>query len=301
MNLFLKRLVVFLFLLILLLSAADFLFSCRVQQSSRPSIESWHNLLYEEIDADYLIMGSSRAKNHIVPDILDSILNTSSYNLGMSGTRIDLQAAVYDLYLLHHRKPDVILLCVDIFSLFPDERVTDHSQFFPFFRNREFRKRIFPLIHFTLPERFVPLYRFYTTNELESLLKRYPKTLQKGYFPIDGEWDSPSISSVQFGKEEHFQAIFEQFIEHTSKDGIQLVFVLPPMYYEKVKCVLNLDEMLEYYTDIGKKNDIPLLNYYFSDISMDTSNFTDPNHLNRQGAIAFSDSLAHDLLKLKMK
>ena len=57
--------------------------------------------------------------------------------------------------------------------------------------------------------------------------------------------------------------------------------------------------MLGYYTDIGNKYHIPLLNYYFSDVSRDSSNFSDPNHLNEHGAMAFSDTLARDLKRLR--
>ncbi len=296
MRLFLKRFLFFLLLLAVSLPILDFLFSKWMQQSARPSIESWHDLLYEQIDADLVIVGSSRAKNHIDPEILDSILQTNAYNLGMSGTRINLQTAQYELYRSRNRKPDVIVFCIDVFSLIPIERVAQREQYFPFFWDRSFRKHIFPLIHFTSSERFIPLYRYYP-GELLGMLAPYPKSLRKGYFPFDDQWNSPEINTVRFEKEAHFQTLFEQFVENAAKEGVKLVFVLPPMYYEKARRIQALDEMLDYYTEIGNKDRIPLLNYYFSDISRDSTNFMDPNHLNRKGAKAFSEALARDLLE----
>ena len=123
MRLFLKHSCLFLLLLAVLLSLFDFLFSKWVQNSSRPCIESWHDLMYRQIDADLVIVGSSRAKNHIDPEILDTVLHTNAYNLGMSGTKFDLQAAQYNLYRSHNKKPNVILFCIDVFSLLPTKRV----------------------------------------------------------------------------------------------------------------------------------------------------------------------------------
>ena len=295
MRLFLKRLLLFLLLLTVSLPALDFLFSKWMQHSSRPSIEGWFNLMYEQIDADIVIVGSSRAKNHIDPVILDSILHTNAYNLGMSGTRIRLQTAQYDLYSSHNKKPDVIVFCIDVFSLVSIERVALREQYFPFFWDRRFRKAIFPIIHFTASERFIPFYRYYP-GELGGMLKRYPES-RKGFYAFDEQWDSPEVNSVPFEKEEPLQALFEQFVENAVEDGVKMVFVLPPLYYEKARRVRALDEMLEYYTEFGKKNQIPLFNYYFSDISKDSTNFMDPNHLNRKGAEAFSETLARDLLE----
>lgn len=294
MRLFLKHSCLFLLLLAVLLSLFDFLFSKWVQNSSRPCIESWHDLMYRQIDADLVIVGSSRAKNHIDPEILDTVLHTNAYNLGMSGTKFDLQAAQYNLYRSHNKKPNVILFCIDVFSLLPTKRVVMREQYFPFFWDRRFRDRIFPLIHFTPSERFIPLYRYYS-NDLFGIIKIYPKSLRKGFLAIDQQWNSPEINSVPFEKEEHLQAMFELFVDNAVKEGVRLVFILPPMYYEKARRIRALDEMLDYYTEIGKKDNIPLLNYYFSDISKDSTNFQDPNHLNRKGAEAFSKVLASDL------
>ena len=296
MRLFLKRLLVFLLLLAAVLPPADFLFSRRARLSTRPSIEGWYNLLYGQIDADLVILGSSRAKNHVDPDILDSVLHTNSYNLGMSGTRIEMQLAQYELYRAHNKKPDVIVHCIDVFSLLPMTRVYNREQYFPFLWDRDFRKKVFPLVRFTLAERFIPFFRYYPTY-MSDLLHRDSSSTRKGFHPLDLKWDSPTVKPVPFGMEERERSLFEQYVEKASNEGIRMVFVLPPLYYRKQ--VQNLDKMLDYYTELGNRYQIPLLNYYPSEICRDSTNFMDSNHLNRQGAEAFSDSLARDLLVLK--
>ena len=133
---------------------------------------------------------------------------------------------------------------------------------------------------------------------MTGLLTRYPKNLKKGYFPIDDPWIAPQIDSVPFDINGHLQALFEQFLDKTEQERTQMVFILPPLYYEKARRIRDLDRMLGYYTDIGKKYHIPLLNYYFSEVARDSSLFADPNHLNEQGAMVFSDTLARDLKRL---
>ena len=146
MRLFLKRFLLFLLLLAVSLPVFDFLLSKLLQQSSRPSVEGWYNLMSKQIDADLVIVGSSRAKNHIDPVILDSVLHTNAYNLGMSGTRFNLQTAQYELYRSHNKKPEVIVFCIDVFSLIPIDRVAQREQYFPFFWDRRFRDPSLPLL-----------------------------------------------------------------------------------------------------------------------------------------------------------
>lgn len=297
---FLKHLTIFLILLWAVFTPLDFLLSRRARESSHPGTEALYNILYKQIDADIVIIGSSRAKTQVDPDILDSVLGTNTYNIGLTGTRIDLQTAAYDLYRSHNKRPDFIIHCIDLFSLIPNYEVSGRSNYFPFFWDRKFRKKIFPFINFKLSERFIPLIRYYS-SELEQMLRRYPKSLRKGYYPIDAEWKSLEIKPTTFTKGKSFQDIFENYVERVSEEGTQMVFVLPPLYHEKTESLTNLDEMLDYYTSVGERYGIPLLNYLFLDISKDSANFFNYNHLNMSGARAFSDTLAHDLIGITGK
>ncbi len=297
MRLFLKRLVFFLILLAVFLPVMDFLFSWRAQESANANIEAWYDLMHGQIEADLVVLGSSRAQSHVVPDILDSILGTNSYNLGQAGTHLDMHLAKYDLYRARNKKPDIIIHCLDIRTLLPQDNVTDREQYFPYFWDREFRNRIFPVIRFTFPERFIPFYRFFWQN-VPDLLRSNPKLLERGYLPLYGEWDSATFLKREFSIDERFRQEFERYVEKALREGIRLVFVMPPLYYRLKDTFLGLEEMKRFYATLSEKNRIPLLDYTWMGICRDSCLFNNGLHLNHQGARIFTDSLARDLLKL---
>lgn len=75
---------------------------------------------------------------------------------------------------------------------------------------------------------------------------------------------------------------------------------MSPMYYgAKEKCT-QLELMYTTYKRLSQKYNIPLLDYTFSEISKDTTNFYNATHLNKKGSELFSKELANDLKKNKI-
>ena len=62
----------------------------------------------------------------------------------------------------------------------------------------------------------------------------------------------------------------------------------------------NPDEMMAYYDSLASARGIPLLDYTHMWVSNDSSYFADGMHMNRKGAIIFTDSLANDLKRLEI-
>lgn len=62
-----------------------------------------------EFDAETIILGSSRALAGMDAGMLQKLSNTSTYNLGFSGSNIDFQKSILSLFLDHNTPKTVIL------------------------------------------------------------------------------------------------------------------------------------------------------------------------------------------------
>ena len=105
MRRFLYRAVIFLALLCTGFTLSDLALTNYIQYHPYGGVNFWAYLMKDQIDADCIVLGSSRALNHIVPAILDSALSVRSYNLGMAGAHIDDVWARYQLYRLRNKAP----------------------------------------------------------------------------------------------------------------------------------------------------------------------------------------------------
>ena len=296
MRTFLKRGALFSVLAVLCLYAGDYLFSQRVQQTNQIVFEGWDNLMHGRIDADLVIIGSSRAVLQVNPAVLDTVLNVPTYNLGALGSNVDLHLAKYHLFRTYNRKPAAIVHCLDVISMQPSVPY-QREQYFPWFWNRVFRKTIFPVIDFSAAERLLPLYRFYGYNAI-SQMKRQPKALYKGFKGRDLGWHDIDAGADQFRLDADLAAAFEDYLAKAAEEGISVILVFPPLYFEKAARIKGWDELFDYYEGLSHKYRVPFLDYSDMGLCRDTTLFSDEDHLNIRGANIFSDSLAHDLIKL---
>src|SRR5665647_1612683 len=91
----------------------DYFISSGLKQTEEYRFQSWNDIVQSKINADVLIMGNSRAFSHYSPKIIDSILKTNSYNLGIGGHPFNVQYLKYKLYEEHNKKPQLIIQNID--------------------------------------------------------------------------------------------------------------------------------------------------------------------------------------------
>jgi hypothetical protein len=81
---FIKESILLLTVLLITLYIADFVTTKGLKKNTSNVYIDWNKIYDGEIDANLIINGSSISEVQISPIILDSILNVSSYNFGMS-------------------------------------------------------------------------------------------------------------------------------------------------------------------------------------------------------------------------
>ena len=286
-----------------ILAIVDYFYSQAAAKSNVDEIEAWYDLMHGQIDADVIVMGNSRACFHVNPLILDSILGTSTYNLGMDGSWFNRQINKYHLFRKYNRKPQLIVQTIDHLSL---KYAFGYmmEQFFPYFGNMQMRKEILSQEPFTPWEKYVPMYRYYRRYDFEkiyNLLDSTSHTLTKGYKGVEKPWNGAEfrkLKSVRFEVNDTAMTIFDNYLANVKADSIKMVFVYTPHYIELNDKMENLEEMHATYKSFADKYNIPILDYRGMAICSDTTLFYNVMHLNKKGAEIFSDSLAQDLKRL---
>lgn len=275
---------------------ADFFLSEKVKTANGHMLESWYDLMHSQIDADIVIMGNSRVWVHINPLVLDSILGSDSYNLGIDGSTVNRQIHKYNLFRRYNKKPKIIIQSIDAWCMGYGTGY-EKEQLYPYFWNWYLRNEFFESEPFTAFEKYIPLYRYRSFLPLSS----GPRCLVKGYQGMDRHWDGSKfekIKDIKFAPNNITVKMFNDYLAKAKEEGIQVVLVYTPQYIGATKKTTNQAFMHEWYQQIANRYGFPILDYTYIDICKDTTFFYNAMHLNQKGAEIFSDSLANDLKKL---
>lgn len=133
----------------------------------------------------------------------------------------------------------------------------------------------------------------------ENIIK--PEKRIKGYLPRDLNWNS-DFDNALFSKG-HLEVsinkkgihLFEKILTELIQKNIYVLFVYTPEYIEGQKFIKNRAEVMEIYTNISKKYNIPFINYSNDTMSYQKKYFFNSLHLNANGAEKFSKKFALDI------
>ena len=282
------------------MTIVDFLFSSIAKHSNDYAIESWYDLMNGDIQADVIIMGSSRAWVQYKPLALDSILNINSYNLGIDGRHHYSEIKKYHLFKKHNKKPRLIIQNIDIFELNTIDRGYNMYQFYPYFWERDMRKEFINNEPFNAADKFLPMYRFINYG-IRTFLPSDCNYLTKGYRGQIRPWNGEAfmkVDSIRFVSNDTVLRMFDSYLAEARADGIKVIFVYAPIYIGATRKMANIERMYNTYQSLAKKYEIPILDYSHMGICYDTTYFYNAMHLNKRGAEVFSDSLACDIKRL---
>ena len=238
---------------------------------------------------DVLVMGSSRALHHYVPQIIADSLGLTCYNGGQDGNGIIMQYGRWKMISRHHL-PKIIIYDVEpAFDLSINDNFRYMDRLKPFADDKDVRS--FICAHFPL-ERIKLLSRMYRNNykflEILSDCIR-PSVTENGYKPlmghirqevIDAESDSKSLPLGEMD-EVKLDCLLDLMTEARSL-GVQVVLVSSP--YWKGLPTVDLGPVRE----LAENRGIPFIDFSKSSISENPDWFADSMHLNNDGARRFT-------------
>lgn len=243
----------------------------------------------KESTEDVLVFGSSRAKHHYVPDVIEDSLKMTCYNTGEDGNGIILCYGFLKM-VTERYSPKLIIYDVTGFDMDED----DNMKYLDLMKPYYFEKGIDSIFWSVEPKTRIMmlsnLYRYNTTclrvlgNYIHPM-NNYPK----GYLPLHKTMDYEPEN-----KEESEKAVdtlkihfFEEFIRLAQNKGVSLACCVSPSY----KASTN-DEKYKPIKLLCKQYQVPFL-YFGAEqtITSKQSFFQDRKHLNDRGARLYTSLL----------
>lgn len=294
-----KKYLVKILLFFIAIAVVDILFGYACQymndHSKGGGIKSRHYVC-KESNEDVLVFGSSRAKHHYVPDIIEDSLNVTCYNAGEDGNGIILSYGFLKM-ITRRYSPKLIIYDVSSFDLYEDDNMKYLDLMKPYYHEPGIDSIFWAVNPKTRVMMVSNLYRYNTTclrvmGNFIHPMNNYPK----GYSPLTQTMDyEPEIKAKQKGEVDDLKIhIFEEFIQLSKTKGITLICCVSPSYNESQE-----SEQFKPIEHLCAGQGIPFL-YYAADpdISYDKQFFKDRTHMNDTGARLFTSKLMSIFLSL---
>lgn len=274
---------------------------------------------------DIVFLGSSHSYCTFDPEIIDSKLGTSSYQLGMPLQHMD--STYYTMReVLNYQKPKLAVVEV-YWDMMDDEfELTQAGYLFQVIKNkeleREYIKEVFPLsekIKYTFSSfRYQADYFAYRTSELKkSVEEQYKVSMpatqrqegteqyrSKGYTYCDyhmlpDEFDKTNqfknLDGSQWKINETQVKYLKKLVKLCNDNNTDVIFVTAPVANISMEYIKNYNEIHNTVADIAKDEGVQYIdfNYVNGELGLlEHENFRDDAHLNHSGVEIVDDYFA---------
>lgn len=308
MKKFVLRLLLFCLLPLPALYALAYVIDSGLKKSRHFYYAAWNDLFNGTINADLVVLGTSRAMMHFSPKILDSTLQLNSYNLGMDAAPFKIQFERFKIYLRYNKKPKYVIQEVGYtIPLMRNNELPHPQQFLPYLHDTAiWRITSSSGDPFHLADRYFPVYKY--NNELPLIAegvkcyfgKGVKSQMYKGYLGQGKLWDSSfagfkklNPDGVVYPIDQGAVALFEEYLDFCKTNDIRVFLVYPPVFIESNNYIKNLKEIIDTYTRLSAAYNVPFYNYMYDSLNYNTANFYNSRHLNKWGAELFSRKLGY--------
>lgn len=251
--------------------------------------------------ADVLVLGPSTANHHYDTRLLRDSLRMSVYNAGFDGKNIQYSAMVFYSFL-QRCKPKIV--CLDLGpSMLSDEWNGSIGEMNIFYN-------MSPVVHHIINERATSVQKiklcsnlYQCNNSWQWLLHAY---LQHGESTTDGYRPLDVVSSNQFGVKhmpyEQFRVdsvnlrYLDEIVNKCKQRGVKIIFSVSPSLIVTKRS--EFERWIRYY---AARHGVDLLDLQDDERFLKHPTlFYDYTHLNRQGAVLFSQIIV-DHIRQSMK
>lgn len=269
----------------------------------------WNDIYNENnLDNDLVFLGASSVWAHYNPRIFDSILDINTYNLSIvNNPWYPCQQLRYYTYVRHTRKPQYVVINIDMSTFGILGEPYEREQFFPYFWiDDSLISQIREEKEITFMDRYCPFWRYIGYRDrieagvASTLGKKHfeDDVIYKGFTPNTNPWVRASLDILDSITIEWYPENVDKMIEFIrlrQEEGQTVYLTKTPLYYELQERLTNREEMNNIYDSIARVTDVVLFDYWTHPIITDTTYFYNPSHLNADGATVISTQLAHDL------
>lgn len=246
----------------------------------------------KESNEDVLIFGSSRAKHHYVPDIIEDSLGMTCYNTGEDGNGIILCYGFLKM-ITQRYSPKLIIYDVSQFDMYEDDNMKYLDLMKPFYYEQGIDSIFWEVNPKSKYMMLSNLYRYNTTclrvlGNFIHPMGNYPKGYCALYKTMDYE---PKINNDCQPVDSLKISYIERFIKLTKEKDVKLVCCVSP-YYKAPKDETNYESVKH----LCEQYNVPFLYYGATpDMVCEKSFYEDRIHLNDKGARYFTSKISNDV------
>ncbi|MCC5938928.1 MAG: hypothetical protein JJU34_16745 [Lunatimonas sp.] len=305
MKSFLKNLLLFASLSVLFATLLQYPIDQGLRKTDFHLFHDWNRIYRGPLDAEILIIGSSRAKHNYSVPVLEGTLSISAYNLGEAAQKSYIQMAKLRHYLHHQAPPKLVVFNIDTDSF--EDLSTRSKTYMPYLSDSIIGRELARTGEVTAFMRYFPLVKYFGQFEAAKVgLQEYfswhqyenPKT--KGYQALPGTYNKRHVEEVirLYPKgiptriDTKALAEWDRLLGELKAAGVDILLVYAPEYqtiqahYEDKGAVLHTARQL------ALRHGSALWDYSDHPISHDTRYFHGDTHLNDVGAEEFTRVLA---------
>lgn len=300
MKKFIKEILSVCVVVLVLLYTMQFIIDIRASRCyTQYPYRSFNYIYNQQLDADVVIFGNSRAECSYNTNILDSMLDCSCYNLGLAGYSFDY---IYNLQILPYLEKNIQpkLIILDIGPQAFLKHYNDHFQkeFLPFLQYSYFNFYIDICEEIDLWDRYFPTkYYGFDYKELFQLMQEMTidtnylhykdcfRAFECGQYRINFPY-----TKYELENEDAIVDDLESFIELCTNKNIPLLFVCSPMHRTDFYDKCDMRKFWNIMDSIAPS--IPKLDNALM-FDSDTVYFAESTHMNIYGAKLFTIKLAH--------
>lgn len=299
---------VFSIFLVSLMFAFNIFLDAQLKQLKYEDASVWNEISKGGIDADVVIIGSSRAATHIDPMLITKSSSKTCYNLGMMGYDFYFSNARFNYYCQFNKLPKLLIVSLNYDYLQRRADLFNHTQFLSYLDDSIIENATKQYEGFSKYDYRIPLLKYVGEQTLIlSLIRNFFKPeLNRpdrimGFFARDYKWSSEVEKNLDTLKPYKVMpdslsiAAFESFLDYTKAKEIQVVFVHTPTHPLGQEKVINRNEIINLYHKYALQYQIPFLDYAADTMCSNKVYFMNATHLNKFGAKVFTRKLIVDL------
>lgn len=303
-----KKVLIGLVSIIVLLVVADWAvgtWSEKMYLKSKYSI--YHKQLYclNESQDEVLIMGSSRAAHHYVPQIIEDSLGMTCYNAGSDGECIYYHYCLLSAMIERGAKPRMVIY--EVMNL--DAEVSSGATFSldaaldrlaPHYGEFKAVDSLFALNGWKEKMKMLSKTYRYNSKLVQTIKCNYlPEKEDRGYEALNAKmnvalYEKDAAARTEDAKmevklEERKLEYMEKFISLCKTNGIELLLCYSPYYHNKLSSgIRNIQEMADNYN-------VPFYEFATDEEFDNPELFNDAMHLNDEGARIYTEKLIHKI------
>ncbi len=308
-----KKLLYALIIALLCSTVYSFLLSKGLNKYYAEQNRKYENTFLDTTNYDLLFVGSSRVQNNINPKQIDRITNLKSFNAGTNGANLFESKVILESYLEKHPAPKYLFLGIDLFSFNTKNKLFNYTYYIPFSENKNVANELKLLDHNTSFYKYFPFLQladyddYAKTNSLKGLLNKKDLVENQdeyhGFIALGNnvlDTNKLNIPTETILVDKTGLNCLSDILSICKKRNMGLKLFYAPEYKAMwQKKVTNASIIFNKIDSFALSNNIQFLRYDTLQICNNPNYFNNVRHLNNEGANAFSNIIAKDIISIK--